>query len=382
MDALITNANSSKALVAVRSIGSKDLSITTADKQQFFLSSFSKYSTNSFIYPSPVTNPSQFINSIKKLLEHNKYRVLIPVHSEDTYLISKYKSKLDHLVKIPLHDYAVISNINNKAYLMRAAEDLGIRIPKTSLPQNFRELETIAKNLEYPVVIKLRETSSSVGLSYAYSKKELIEKYEETILKFNLSEDQYPLIQEYIEGDGYGVSMLYNQGSLRAKFTHKRLREYPISGGPSTCRVSVRHPKMEKLAEKLLDNFDWHGVAMVEFKLDCKKNEPVLMEINPRFWGSLNQAVQSGVDFPYLLHTMAVEGDINPVLNYKTGIKTRNTFLDSIAILKMVQKNKNMGLMKEIIPLNVKDDIVSLNDPLPALAGIYKLLKNKASWLR
>ncbi|AKB38021.1 ATP-grasp enzyme-like protein [Methanosarcina siciliae C2J] len=382
MDALITAANSSKALITVRSLGSRGITITTADQHRLFLSSFSKYSNNSFIYPSPNEYPSQFITSLKQVLKKNKYNVLIPVHSEDTYMISKYKSKLEDFVKVPLHDYATISNVNNKAYLMRVAEEIGVRIPRTILPQSLSELDNIVDDIDYPAVIKLRETSSSIGLSYVHSKEEMITKYKETILKFNLKNDQYPLIQEYIEGDGYGVSLLYNQGSMRAKFTHKRLREYPINGGPSTCRVSVKHQKMEKFAEKLLDNFNWHGVAMVEFKLNRKKNEPVLMEINPRFWGSLNQAVQSGVDFPYLLYTMAVEGDIKPVLNYKIGVKTRNTFLDSIAILKTIQKTKKVGLTKELIHFDVKDDLISFNDPIPALAGIYKLVNNKAFWSR
>ncbi len=119
-------------------------------------------------------------------------------------------------------------------------------------------------------------------------------------MKYDLSSSNYPLIQEYVEGDGYGVSFLFNHGDLRAKFTHKRLREYPISGGPSTYRISVKEPKMEDMAKRLLEYFNWHGVAMVEFKMG-NNNNPVLMEINPRFWGSLNQAIQSGVNSLYIV---------------------------------------------------------------------------------
>lgn len=35
----------------------------------------------------------------------------------------------------------------------------------------------------------------------------------------------------------------------------------------------------------LLDAFGWSGVAMVEYKVDERSGEPVLMEINGRFWG-------------------------------------------------------------------------------------------------
>ncbi|WP_255334672.1 ATP-grasp domain-containing protein [Methanosarcina sp. KYL-1] len=351
-------------------MGRKGVEVTTGDKSNSSLSSYSIYSNNFVSYPSPQKFPSEFVTSLIQTISKNKYDVLIPVHSEDTYLIAKYKSKFEPYTKIPLHDYSTIMNVNDKGYLMKVADNLGVRVPKTFYPGNLNELDFIANGIGFPLVIKLRNSFSSIGLSYVYSKEELFKKYEETILKFNLSPSEYPLIQEYIEGDGYGVSLLYNQGSLRAKFTHKRLREYPISGGPSTYRISVKHPKMEKIATKLLDYFSWHGVAMVEFKLDRKNNEPVLMEINPRFWGSINQAVQSGVDFPYLLYTMALEGDVKPVLDYKVGVKTRNMFIDSFAVIKSFQKNKDFKLVKEFFPFSAKDDVFSLCDPLPSLKFI------------
>jgi len=181
------------------------------------------------------------------------------------------------------------------------------------------EIRNIAGKVAYPVVIKPRDSTSSRGVQYAHSEEELIRIYR----RFIKSYDNSALIQEYIPGDGYGVSVLFNQGELRALFTHRRLREYPITGGPSTLRESVRHPEMERIAVKLLEYMEWHGVAMVEFKLDKRTNRPVLIEVNPRFWGSINQAIASGVNFPYLLYKMATEGDIEPVLKYKLGVKTR-----------------------------------------------------------
>ena len=40
---------------------------------------------------------------------------------------------------------------------------------------------------------------------------------------------------------------------------------------------------------------------MVEFKLDARDGVAKLMEINGRFWGSLQLAVDAGVDFPAIL---------------------------------------------------------------------------------
>ena len=62
---------------------------------------------------------------------------------------------------------------------------------------------------------------------------------------------------------------------------------------------------------------------MVEFKKDTRTGEYVLMEINPKFWGSLDLAIAAGVDFPGLACRMALEGDIAPVCSYATGVKFR-----------------------------------------------------------
>lgn len=369
MSALITTANSPKALISTRSLGRMGIDVSTADKKKYALSSLSRYSKDFYLYPSPKDMPMEFIRELTSIVKKYKHDVLLPVHSEDTYLIAKYKSHFDPFIKVPLHDYSSIMAVNNKGSLMQVASDLGIPIPNTYYVKDLGMLSQISEEIEFPAVIKLRETSSSIGLSYVNSKEELISKYKETILKYDLAPSNYPLIQEYVEGDGYGVSVLFNRGDLRAKFTHKRLREYPISGGPSTYRISVNEPKMEDIATRLLEYFNWHGVAMVEFKMG-NNNKPVLMEVNPRFWGSLNQAVQSGVDFPYLLYSMAVDGDVKPVFNYNVGLKTRNMLIDYVAVLNYARKLSNFKLLVELAQLPLNDDVLSLRDPIPVLSFI------------
>ena len=48
------------------------------------------------------------------------------------------------------------------------------------------------------------------------------------------------------------------------------------------------------------------------------------MEINPRLWGSLQGAINAGVDFPFLLYKLYKDGDVDKNLNYRKGVRTRN----------------------------------------------------------
>ncbi|MDP9203505.1 MAG: ATP-grasp domain-containing protein, partial [Gemmatimonadota bacterium] len=73
----------------------------------------------------------------------------------------------------------------------------------------------------------------------------------------------------------------------------------------------------------LLHDFSWQGVAMVEYKLNADTGVPYLMEINGRLWGSLQLAIDAGVDFPNLLVQSALGMNLTPVTNYKSGVRLR-----------------------------------------------------------
>ena len=108
------------------------------------------------------------------------------------------------------------------------------------------------------------------------------------------------LLQERIEGPGVGVFVCCDRGEPVALFAHRRLREKPPSGGVSVlCEsAAARSDRRATSATRLLQALDWRGVAMVEFKRDLRDGSLRLMEINGRFWGSLQLAIDAGVEFP------------------------------------------------------------------------------------
>ena len=145
-----------------------------------------------------------------------------------------------------------------------------------------------------------------------------------------------------------------------------------------------KNEEIIELGTKLLKAFGWYGIAMVEFKIDPRDNRPKLMEINPRFWGSLNLAVASGVDFPYLLCKMAMDGDIDLRLEYKTGIKSRWLFYGDIKYLIAVLKGystpwgyNSPGRKQTILDFmkfyerDTAYDFLSWDDPVPGIMKIF-----------
>jgi len=132
------------------------------------------------------------------------------------------------------------------------------------------------------------------------------------------------LLQERVVGPGIGVFLLLWDGVLRATFSHRRLREKPPAGGVSVyCESVALDEALVQRASRLLQSLGWQGIAMVEFKTDGRTGEPVLMEINGRFWGSLQLAIDAGVDFPRLLLECATGQPPSAPAPYRVGTRLR-----------------------------------------------------------
>ncbi len=149
------------------------------------------------------------------------------------------------------------------------------------------------------------------------------------------------LIQEKIPfRTKYTVGALCNhEHQLKRVCVIKELRNYPIETGQACYVETVTKPELVNLTENLLKTLNFFGVADIDFVIDERDNQPKLMEVNPRFWGSLQVAINAGVDFPYLLHKMLNEGDIEKSLDYITGIRCRYvSFQRSVPVNKITEK--------------------------------------------
>jgi predicted ATP-grasp superfamily ATP-dependent carboligase len=178
----------------------------------------------------------------------------------------------------------------------------------------------------------------------------------------------YAVIQEYVPGDGYGFYALYRHGEIRARFMHRRIREYPATGGASTAAESIYDPEICEIGERLLNALHWHGVAMVELKKDVRDGQYTLMEINPKFWGSLDLAAASGVDFAWLSARMAIDGDIERVDDYRLGVRYHWLFPDEI--LHLASRPSSIGaVLRDTLDAKVHGN-VEWRDPLPTLFQI------------
>ncbi len=131
------------------------------------------------------------------------------------------------------------------------------------------------------------------------------------------------IAQQLATGSREGVSLFIVDGELLAYCGCAALRTTPPLGGVSVMRESI--PVSEELlnaAVSLAMTIGVEGPSEVEFRRDAN-GKPLLMEINARLAGTLENAIHSGVDFPLMIWQWGTGQPIQPVKSYRTGVRTR-----------------------------------------------------------
>lgn len=358
-------------LNVTRSLGAKKINVFNGGYLNIAPVYFSRYSSKKAVYPNMAENPKKFKEFIFRYIKENKFDAVFPVMNKNVLFFSKHKKELSKYTAVPLVDYKIMIKAMDKGKIMKFAEKIGIPHPETYYPDKSDDLKKAIKNLDFPVIVKPRRSSGSRGVKICNSVNGLKKTFADISKNYGK-----PIIQEYIpqEGEAIGVSCLFGYDHKeKAVFTHKRLRQYPIKGGPSTLRQSIRHPAAEKIAVKLLRKLKWFGLAMVEFKVDPRDGKPKLIEINPRFWGSLALPIAAGVDFPYLLYNLAVKKKVKPVKKYKLGVKSRWLAGDFLYLFSTKHKLKFLPKFLNFFEKNTYYDEFMYRDFMPLFGRFLSL---------
>jgi predicted ATP-grasp superfamily ATP-dependent carboligase len=135
---------------------------------------------------------------------------------------------------------------------------------------------------------------------------------------------------------------------------------------------------------RLLDALDWQGVAMVECKREpgpTGGGRPVVMEVNGRFWGSLQLAIDAGVDFPALLVRCAAGERVAECRDYKLGVRSR-WFWGDVDHLYLRLRDARIGSRVRALweflrvrPGRDRSEIGRWHDPVPFLVETLQWLR-------
>jgi biotin carboxylase len=182
----------------------------------------------------------------------------------------------------------------DKSEVTALAAGVGVAVPRTVRlrhPSGAVDVDTA-----FPCVVKPANEVEGKFVRYPRDRAEFQTAVREGLGQLG-PESSGVLVQEYVAGAGAGFFALYQRGSLVRLFMHRRIREWPNTGGASTAARAIRDPALLRSGKAILDALQWHGVAMVEFKYRPDIGDYVFIELNGKFWGSAELALSAGVNF-------------------------------------------------------------------------------------
>jgi protein-tyrosine-phosphatase/predicted ATP-grasp superfamily ATP-dependent carboligase len=278
---------------------------------------------NSVLLPSYRVAPEEFIDSLCAVIESQGHDMLIPCSDPGLAAALEHYDRLSSLLHIGCPPPEIVRSVLDKGKTIRAAEACGILTPGNCALPDLGTLERERNRLQFPIIAKpiSKEDESQHAFKMRY-----FATYEDLRDAFLLDPrfGMHNLLQEFCPGDGVGIEILFHRNQPLTMFQHRRLKEFPVSGGGSVTSVSEPlDPLLADQAVALLRELQWEGVAMVEFKRDRVQGKSVLMEVNGRYWGSLPLAIGAGIDFPFYEWQLAHGQQPVIATSYPAGLRFR-----------------------------------------------------------
>ena len=338
---LVLDAHSRAGVESTQALGKFGVEVHAASDSPQCLAFHSRYTRRAHLHRKslPVEQVAEWITELDNRFG---YRLIVPSTEYALLAIRSLPESSPIRLKSVVPSNRSLDTALEKQQTLQFARRLGVSVPRSTFIEN--ESDVARSVAAFPLVLKpnrsvtLRNGEVEVCSPVIVTSEVERRRYVDVLLA-NGGVQQ----QEYIKGTGIGVDLLFNRGLEVWHFAHRRLHEYPLTGGGSTYRCSVSPPKeLLKTANALLSALEWHGVAMVEFKMR-QDGTFVLMEINPRLFGSLALAIDAGVNFPYGLLQLANGGPVPPQPPYKVPYYTRHLPDDiqwQVANLKANHKNR------------------------------------------
>ncbi|MDO5980471.1 ATP-grasp domain-containing protein [Flavivirga spongiicola] len=277
----------------------------------------------------PSIYADNYIPELLKVVKDNSVMAIISLNDLELPILSKSKELFEENgTKVIISNSNVISIGFDKWKTYNFIKDLGLNTPKTYIKLE-NALEDIEDGiLKFPLVIKPRWGSGSIGIDFPESIEELKLSYKlqniklkKTILNKTSQEDieHAILIQEKLDGKEYGMDIVNDfNGNYFGSFAKEKLA---MRSGETDKAKSIIDSRFEKLAEKVSQGLK--HVGNIDSDVFVVGDKLYLLEINPRFGGGYPFSHEAGANIAALYIEWlngAKNEDLIKYNNYKENI--------------------------------------------------------------
>lgn len=251
----------------------------------------------------PAVYDPKYIDNTLQICKEQKIDALLSLNDLELPLLAENKARFEaEGVKVIVSDPKVIDIAFDKYKTAQWVESLGLKSPKTfvRLEDAKRALQT--GELVFPLFMKPRWGSGSIGLETIADMEELdtyynllMKKIKKTILATASVGDEYIMIQEKLTGNEFGLDVMNDlKGNHVAVSVKQKLA---MRAGETDKAVTLDLPEVREIGRKIGEALKHIGNLDVDVMQNAK-GEYCVLELNPRFGGGFPFSYEAGVNLP------------------------------------------------------------------------------------
>ncbi len=294
---IVTDGESRAALAAVRSLGAAGHELHVVASDPGNLAGASRWAASEHLLPDPAAEPARWAACLEEKARELDVDWVLPV--TEVAIGTAFAEGLDARLDLVCPSRDAYEAAIDKHLLLEQGARAGLAAPRGRLVERPDQLEALPDDFAYPVVLKPRRSRILRDGRWVTCDVQIVrdaDAFAAAVRSPAMSGGA--LLQDLVPGFGEAVFVGAHEGEVLAAFAHRRLREKPPSGGVSVLRESIApDPVLLEGSRRLVEELRYTGVAMVEFRRS-PDGTAYLMEINPRLWGSVQLAIDAGIDFP------------------------------------------------------------------------------------
>ena len=243
-----------------------------------------------------------YISFLKDICKTHKVDAVISLNDLELPILSKHKKEFEDFgTKIIVSNEQVIDTAFDKWKTYQFLKASNLLTPQTYIDLNKALVDLEHNKLNFPLVLKPRWGSASIGVDIVESQEELMLSYQ--LLKIKLSRSNISkaslidmnnaiLIQEKLKGKEFGMDILNDfQGNYYGSFIREKLS---MRCGETDKAKSVISVGISSIGKVIAENLKHLGTLDCDVFLD--NNKVYVLELNPRFGGGYPFSHEAGIN--------------------------------------------------------------------------------------
>lgn len=303
-----------------------------------------------------------WLKNIQDVVNEKSIDIIVPVAENEVRFFIQHKADIDCSI-IPLPELETFDIAINKLKLNSFCVTHHVPVPNSVYVKDGVAKVSTIENLRFPIIIKPLDAEGGGGIV----KFESQEFFDEHLHKHNI---QTYFLQEYVKGYDIDCSVLCENGEILTYTIQKGFLEADTPYQQQLGIEFLENKEVLNVVETLMKALQWNGIAHIDLRYDEMDNIYKVLEINARFWGSLEGSRHVGVNFPKLCIDKVNNNQVNFVPY------AYEPFLQLKGIAKRMKQNpKNLFDFNFI---NHHTDFKQvLKDPKPMLFKTWYWLQRK-----